>query len=199
MVLLSVLVLLDALQHGSVRNTHRLHQRRQILQVEVSVRAAVRLPRPRGVLCQNLLAAKGAVAASSPVRVAAHVAVRVTHIVSVVLVELVVGDFVERAAPEHEALLEIQADAFKEQRVLQASKVLEVSVSPEGAVQVGHARREVLGEIVDVGGGDLGASRGRRVGCVRRVGGDEILGEVVEDGCQTVVFIETRQSARSHL
>lgn len=151
------------------------------------------------MLCQNLLAAKGAVAASSPVRVAAHVAVRVTHIVSVVLVELVVGDFVERAAPEHEALLEIQADALEEQRVLQTSEVLEVSVPPEGAVQVGHARREVLGEIVNVGGGDLGAGRGRRVGRVRRVGGDEILGEVVQDGCQTVVFIETWQGARSQL
>lgn len=56
---------------------------------------------------QNLLATVRTVAASPPVRITAHVAVCVTHIVPVLLVELVVCDFVERAAPEHEAFFQV--------------------------------------------------------------------------------------------
>ena len=56
---------------------------------------------------------------------------------------------------------------------------------------MGHARGEVLREVVDVGGADLGAIRGRSVGRVCRVGSDEILGEMVENRRQAVVFVET--------
>lgn len=164
MILLIILILLHTLQDRPVRHPHRLHQRRQILHVEVSVRTAVRVPRAGRVLRQNLLTAVGAVAAAASVRVAAHVAVRVAHIVPVVLVELVVCDFVERAAPEHEALFEVEPYALEEERVLQTAEVLEVGVAAERAVQVGHACWEVLREVVDVGGGDLCARRGGRVG-----------------------------------
>lgn len=37
----------------------------------------------------------------------------------------------------------------------------ELGVAAEGAVEVGHAHGEVLGEVVDVAGGDLGAFDGR--------------------------------------
>lgn len=113
-----VLVFLDTLQHRPIIDTHRLHQCIQIFQIKVPVRASMRLTRAGGVLRQNLLAAKRAVPATTAVRVAADIAVRMAHIVTVLLVERVVGDLVEAAAPKSERLLQVQTDALEEQRVL---------------------------------------------------------------------------------
>lgn len=108
------------------------------------VRTPVGLARPRRMLGQNLLTAKRTVATASPVRVAADVAVCVPDVVPVLLVERVVRHLVEGAAPEGEALLQVQADALEEERVLQTAVVLEVSVATQRPVQVGHACGEVL-------------------------------------------------------
>lgn len=59
-------------------------------------------------------------------------------------------------------------------------------------MQMRHAGREMLGKVVNVGGGDLSASRGRRAGNVGRIGSDEILGKVVQDGGETIVLVKTR-------
>lgn len=112
--LLLVLVLLDALEDGSVRHTHGLDQSRQVLHVEMSVGTSVGLPGAGRVFRQDLLTAVGAVAAASAIRVAAHLPVCVAHIIPVFLVELVVGDLVKGTPPEHQALFEIQADALEE-------------------------------------------------------------------------------------
>lgn len=77
--------------------------------------------------------------------------------------------------------------------------MFEVGIAAERAVQVGHAGREVLGEVVDVAGGDLGADGGSRVGAVGAVGGDEVLGEVVEDRGEAVVLVETGERAGREL
>jgi hypothetical protein len=82
------------------------------------------------------------------------------NVVSVLLVELVVCEFVERAAPEHETFLEVEPNALEEKRVLETSEMLEVGIFAERAVQMGHACREVLGDMVNVGGGDLCANKG---------------------------------------
>lgn len=154
--LLLFLVLLHTLQHAPVADAHGLHQGRQVLQVKVPVRAPMRLPRPRRVLCQDLLAAERAVPAAASVGVAADVSVRVSHVVPVVLVELVVHDLAERLPPERETLLQVQPDALEEQGVLQAPKVFEMRIAAERPMQMRHAGGEVLREAVDVARRDLG-------------------------------------------
>lgn len=199
MKLLVFFILLDSVQSGPVAYAHGLYQRREVLEVKVAVGAAVGLAWAGRVLGQDLLAAEWAVAAATAVRVASDVAVDVAHVVAVFLVESVVGDVAEALAPEDQALLEVQADALEEQSVLQAAVVFEVGIAAERAVQVGHAGREVLGEVVDVAGGDLGADGGSRVGAVGAVGGDEVLGEVVEDRGEAVVLVETGERAGREL
>ena len=107
MKLLLLFVFLDALQDGPVCDTYRLQQGRQVLKVEMPVRAPVSLARPWRVLRQDLLAGEGRVAATAAVGVPTYVAVRVPHVVPVFLVEGVVRDLVEGTAPEDQTLLEV--------------------------------------------------------------------------------------------
>lgn len=127
-------ILLYPPQHLPIPNPRPLQQRRQILHAEMPIRTAVRLPRAGRMLRQDLLATIRRVAAAPPVRVAADVAVRVPDVVAVFLVEGVVGDEAEGGAPEAQAFVERQADAFEEEGVLQAAEVFEVRVGAEGEV-----------------------------------------------------------------
>ena len=158
-------VLAHAAQHAGVVDAGALQQRRQVVGGEVLVGAAVRLARARRVLGQDALAGEGAVALAAAVGVAADVAVGVPHVVAVLLVE---GALVrlggEGAPPEQEALVQAEAQALEEERVLQAPEVAEVRVGAQRAVEVRHAEGEVLrGEGVDGGGVD-GSAGERGVG-----------------------------------
>jgi len=113
----------------------------------------VRLARPRRVLRQDLVAREGRVAAAAAVPVAADVAVGVPDVVPVLLVEDVVGDGAEAAAPVLQRVFEGEAQAFEEERVLQARVVLEVVGGREGVGEPRHAEREGGGEGGDRGGG----------------------------------------------
>lgn len=57
-----------------------------------------------------------------------------TDVVLVFFVEFVVGFFGEAGAPETDTFVETEADAFEEKSVLQAAKVFEMGVAPEGEV-----------------------------------------------------------------
>lgn len=57
---------------------------------------------------------------------------------------------------------------------------------------MGHAGREVLREVVDIGGADMSTRHGIRVRRVGRVRSDEVLGKVVKDRGKAVVFVEPR-------
>ena len=118
MILLLVLIILDTLNHGSIIHAHALHQRCEVLHAKVPVRASVSLAGAWRVLCENLLATEGAVAASPPVGITTNVAICVTNIVPVVLVEGIVGNLVEAASPEHERLLQIETNVLEEEAVL---------------------------------------------------------------------------------
>ena len=76
------------------------------------------LPTPRRPLRQDLLAREWRVAAPAPVSIATNIAIRVPHVVAILLVEGVVGDELEALAPEGEAFVEREADAFEKERVL---------------------------------------------------------------------------------
>ena len=115
----------------------------------MAIRAPVALATTRRMLRQDLLARKGRIAASAPSSVAADIAIRVTDIVAVFFVEGVVGDEAEGVAPEDEAVVHGEAEAFEEEGVLQAAEVFQVAVFAEVEVQVAHAEGEVRGEGVD--------------------------------------------------
>lgn len=111
-VLLPVPVLLDPLQHPLVRDPHPLQQPRQVVHVKVPIRAPVRLPRPRRVLREDFLAAVRAIPPAPPIRIAAHIPVRVPHIIPVLLVERIVRNLPEPRPPEDEALLQAEPHAL---------------------------------------------------------------------------------------
>ena len=138
------------------------------------------LPTAGRMLREDFLAREWRVASATADGVAADVAVRVADVVPVVLGELVVGLGLEGVAPEDEAVFHGEAEAFEEERVLQAAEMLEVAVFAERHVEVSHAEGEVLREGVDRGGVDGNAVGEGGVG-VGEVGvwSGEILGEVV--------------------
>jgi len=105
---------------------------------------------PRRMLREYLLARKCTISIPAPVAIASHIAICVPHIVPVFFVKLIVGDFGEPGAPEHEAFFEVEPDAFEEERVLKAAVVLEMCVATQGPVQILHAKREGGGERIDV-------------------------------------------------
>ncbi len=70
-------------------------------------------------------------------------------VVFVFLGEGLVGDELERLAPEDQCFFEGEADAFEEEGVLQPTVVFEMTVFAQGGVQVPHAEGEVYGEGVD--------------------------------------------------
>ena len=100
MVLLLVLIFFDALEHRSVIHAHALHQCRQILHIEVAIRAPMSLSRAWGMLRENLLTAKGAISTTPPVRITTHVAIDVPNVVSVFFIEGIIRELVETAPPE---------------------------------------------------------------------------------------------------
>lgn len=57
----------------------------------------------------------------------------------------------------------------------------------------------MLRQMINVGGGDLCAVRSCRAGDVGGVGGDEVLGQVVQDRGKTIVFVEARECPSSEL
>ena len=72
--------------------------------------------------------------------------------------------------------------------------MFEMCVPAQGAMQICHAHGELLREVVNITRRDLSAVNRRAAAAVVGVGCDEVLGQVVEDGCQAVVFVEARQS-----
>jgi hypothetical protein len=111
-------------------------------------------------------------------------------IIFIFLIKNIVCDLAETASPKHQAFFEVKTDAFEEKRVLQPAVVFEMCVAAERAVQVLHAEREGGGKGVDVAGGDVGAGEGGGGAGVVCVGGGEVLGEVGQDGCEAVIFVE---------
>jgi hypothetical protein len=57
----------------------------------------------------------------------------------------------------------------------------------------------VLRQVVDVGSADLGTGHSGCAGHVRCVRGDEVLGKMVEDGCESVILVKSRKSTGSQL
>ena len=133
---LAVSILFYTLHHSLLGDAHGLHQGCHVLQAKVPIGTSVRLPGPGRVFDQDLLTAKGAVAASPTVGVASDLTVRVPDVVSVLLVERVIRGFVKGGPPEDEAFFEIQPNALEEKGVLQAAKVLQMGISAQGFVEV---------------------------------------------------------------
>ena len=105
-------------EHIFIIDSRSLKQCDEVVGREMAVRAAVRFAAAGGVFGQDLLAREGGVALPAPRSVSTDVAVRVTHVVFVLLVEFVVCFLSEARAPEDEAIFQAQPDAFEEERVL---------------------------------------------------------------------------------
>jgi hypothetical protein len=119
-----------------------LEECREVLNAEMPVWASMCLAGARLVLHEDLLAAVWTVSVSSSVAISAYIAVGVSHVIPVLFVEYIVGNFRERASPEEQALLERESDAFQEESVLEPPIMLQMSVSAERTVQVLHTERE---------------------------------------------------------
>ncbi len=113
-----LLVVLYAGQYRPVGDGHALEEGSEVVSVEVSVRAAMCLSRARGVFGQDALAAEGAEATAAAVAVSPDVAIGVADVVAVFFVEGVVCEVPEARAPEDQGLLEREAYALHEERVL---------------------------------------------------------------------------------
>lgn len=112
MELLLILVFLNASQDGLVCDTRLLEKSSEVLDAKMPVWTPMGLTRARLMLHEDLLAAVGAVSISSSIAISAYVAVGMSYVISILLIEDVVGDFRERASPEEQALLERESDAF---------------------------------------------------------------------------------------
>jgi hypothetical protein len=157
--LLPLLVFLNASEDRLVCDADLLEESREVLDAEMTVWASMCLTWARLMLHEDLLAAVGTVPVSSSVTISAYIAVGVSHIISILLVEHIVGDFAEGASPEDQALLERESDPFEEQSVLESPIMLKVSITTQGAVQVLHAKRERGGQRVDCPSGDISGNR----------------------------------------
>ena len=142
-------VFFDAEEDVSVVHTRGLEQTCQVFHAEMSVRAAVTLPRARRMLGQDLLARECRVPPAATVRVSSNIPVRVTDVVAVFFVEGIVGDEFEGLPPEDQAIFHCQSQAFEEKRVLQAAKMLEVIILSERRVEVPHAEWEMLRQCIN--------------------------------------------------
>lgn len=112
------------------------------------------------MFCQDFLIIVWIVVFVFFVGVIVYIIVDVMDVVLVFFVEFVVGYFVEGGLLEDKIFFEVQIDVFEEEGVLQVVKVMEFGVVVEGVVEVGYVYGEVLGEVVDVVGGDFGVFDG---------------------------------------
>ena len=84
------------------------------------------LPCTRKCFCEKLLARVWCVATSSPVGISAYIAVRVSDIVFVFLVELLVRHLAKALPPECNTFVQGEPNAFEEESILQTSVMLEM-------------------------------------------------------------------------
>lgn len=63
-----------------------------------------------------------------------------------------ISDELEALPPEKNALLQIQANALQEERVLQPAEMLQVAVLPKFTVEILHAEGEVRAQRIDGAG-----------------------------------------------
>jgi hypothetical protein len=119
-----LLILLNAPNHFLIPHPHRIQQRNQIIRAKMAIWTTMRLARPRRMFRQNLLAAVRRIPIAPTIRVASHIAVRVTDIISIFFIKCIVCDLRERGAPEYKAFFEVKTNAFQEERVLEAAVVL---------------------------------------------------------------------------
>jgi hypothetical protein len=120
-------IFLDGFEDFAVGDAGGLEESHEIVLAEPAVGASVGLT-AAGYIRDEFLAGVRCVASAAAVGVAADVAVGVTDVVKVFLFELVVGDEFEAFAPEGDAFVHVEADAFEKERVLQSGEVLQVAV-----------------------------------------------------------------------
>ena len=115
-------------EHVSVVDSCGLEQRYEIIRTKMPIRTSMRLAASGRMLGQDLLAREGGVTPASSYRIAADVAIRMAHIVLVLLVEFIVGFLLEACAPEDQAVFEGQANALEKERVLQSAIVFQMVI-----------------------------------------------------------------------
>jgi len=90
--LLLIFVFFNASQDRLVCNTRLLEKCSEVLDAEMPVWTAMGLTRARLMLHENLLAAIGTITVSSPVAIPTYVAVGVSHVITILFVEYVIGN-----------------------------------------------------------------------------------------------------------
>lgn len=144
-------VFLDPTQDIPIVDSRRLQQSREIVEAEVTIGASVTFTRTRWMFRQNLLARVRRVASAAPDGISPHITIYMAHIVSILLVESIIGDQLEGLSPEDKTILQRKPNTLEKEGVLQSTKMLQVTVLAESQMQVPHAQREVLGQSIDGG------------------------------------------------
>lgn len=173
---LPLYVLLHASQKVPIVDACCLQERQEIVQAEVPVGTAMALARAGRMFCQDLLTREWRVAPAPTDGISANISMCMADVVPVFLVEGLIRDELEGVSPKDEAFLQRKADALEEERVLQSTKVFQMTVLAQVEVQVAHAQREVLRQEINRARVKVG-SRESAVGvCKRRVWRREVLG-----------------------
>lgn len=127
-------------------------------------------PRAGGVFRKYFLARERTIPLPPPTRIATHIAISMTDIIPILLIEFLIHNQSKTPPPKPETLLQTQAYALQKQRILQPAEMFQMRVFSEGHVQILHAEGEMLGEGVNGGGGYGGAGE-ERVGVAEGGGG----------------------------
>ena len=111
-----------------VIDARRLEHRGQIVNREMPVRTPMSLAHRRSGFTQDLLTAVGTGSAIATVAVTANIAVGMAHVVLVPRVEFLFGESREGLSPKDDAVVQRQTDPLQEQRVLKATKMLQMVI-----------------------------------------------------------------------
>ena len=118
MIPLPIYILLDSSKHMTVTNTRSLQQGRQVLNAEMTIWATMTFATAGRVLGQDFLAGIRRVTSSATVGVTTHVAIGMTDIITIFLVEGVVRYQSKGLPPKDQAVFHREPKTFKEKCVL---------------------------------------------------------------------------------
>lgn len=124
----------NSAENIAIMDTCCLEQGSEIVDAEMSVWTSMRFSTARRMLGQYLLARKWRITFPSSYSISPDITVRVSDVISVLLIECVVCNELERLTPEDETFLQGQSNTLEKECVLKPSEVFQMVVLTQGHV-----------------------------------------------------------------